>query len=217
MIIYLLNLSILLFKVCFFLFRDQNENLDTQTPTDKTKDFLKLRLDCNKSNSKLSGKSMNSIYDNTNKYSNENLYQNTRLNSASLTNVEWNNKITDSKSQTDLYKKASYQKPIAKDALKTSLKNLNKENESNNIMNDLTLNTNAEPVSTTKTMTTSKTTNDNSDITTTTTITTKKTIVKQDDINRKRNLCRFILFQISFYIYFFSFKNKVFKCLFKVY
>ena len=77
--------------------------------------------------------------------------------------------------EVDILKKAFYQKPIAKDALKTSIKNLAKETN--------------EP-KTTKKVTISNNSNDKSNVTTTTTITTTKTVLKLDELDKKKSLCK---------------------------
>lgn len=77
--------------------------------------------------------------------------------------------------EIDVFKKALYQKSIGKDALKSSLKNLAKEN--------------TEP-KTTKKVTISNHSNDKSNVTTTTTITTTKTVLKLDELDKKKSLCK---------------------------
>ncbi|CAF0768060.1 unnamed protein product, partial [Brachionus calyciflorus] len=172
---------------------NENETLDKQTTEKETKSFLTPQLHSKFSNVCKNRKSMNNLYDTNSRATTENL--GLKPNSLNKTNISDVNKIANNNSanlidNNELFKKASYEsKPIAKDAIKTSLKTVNKDKIESDVINVLAINTNTEPVTTSMTKTINS--NENSDITTTTTITTTKTIVKLNDkrksLSKRRN------------------------------
>lgn len=116
-------------------------------------------------------------------------------NSLKATSVSWSDWNSEEKANGQ-FKKAVFVIDVPRDAVKTSLKSQNKHMDTY-----LSESTNT-PVTSTKTVTTSTNSNEDSstDVTTTTTTTTitttTKTVIKLNDLNKKKNMCK-LLFNLS--------------------